>query len=69
MGGSAEDAVGPTEHSMFEQGILYFFAGGEAVVVRLLRGCMNKQYGIMPKAVCAVLPFLCKADNFLRGIG
>jgi hypothetical protein len=54
---------------MFEQGILYFFAGGEAVVVRLLRGCMNKQYGIMPKAVCAVLPFLCKADNFLRGIG
>jgi hypothetical protein len=49
---------------MFERGILYVLAGGKAVVVRLLRGCMNKQYGIMPKGVCAVLPSLCKADNF-----
>jgi hypothetical protein len=49
---------------MFEQGILYVLAGGEAVVVGLLRGRMNKQYGIIPNDLCAV----CKADNFLRGL-
>jgi hypothetical protein len=61
-------SVGPTEHSMFEQGILYVLAGGEVVVVRVLRGRMNKQYGIMPNDLCAVLPSLCKAENFLRGL-
>jgi hypothetical protein len=50
---------------MFEQGILYVLAGGEAVVARLLMGRMNKQYGIMPNDLCAV----CKADNFLSGLG
>jgi hypothetical protein len=61
-------SVGPTEHSICEQGILCVLAGLEAVLVRLLRGCMNKQYGIMPKDGCAVLPSLCKADNFPRRI-
>jgi hypothetical protein len=46
--GQVMASVGPTERSMFEQGILYVLAGGEAVVVGLLRGRMNKQYGIIP---------------------
>jgi hypothetical protein len=62
-------SVGPTEHSICEQGILCVLAGLEAVLVRLLRGCMNKRYGVMTGDACAVLPSLCKADNFFRVIG
>ena len=62
-------SVGPTEHSICEQGILCVLAGLEAVLVRLLRGCMNKRYGVMTGDACVVLPSLCKADNFFRVIG
>jgi len=58
------------ERSRFEQGILCVFAGGGAVHFRLLKGSMNKRYdGIMYGDDCALLPSLCKADNFLRVIG
>ena len=62
-------SVRPTEHSICAQGILCVLAGLEAVLVRLLRGCMNKRYGVLTGDACAVLPSLCKADNFFRVIG
>ena len=66
---AADLSVGPTEHWICEQGILCVLAGLEAVLVRLLWGCMNKRYGVMTGDACAVLPSLCKADNFFRVIG
>lgn len=56
--------VSPTKHSMREQGIPCIHAGGEAVLVRLLKGCKNKRNVIITGYAWAVLPSLFRADNF-----
>ena len=62
-------SVSLTNHSMREQGVPCIHAGGEAVLVRLLKGCKNKRNVTITGYACAVLPSLFRADNVPRVIG
>ena len=53
---------------MREQGIPCIHAGGEAVLVSLLKGCKNKRNVIITGYAWAVLPSLFRADNVPRVI-